>query len=254
MKIHDLVASTSFMVEAPQHYQDKVDRMIQKTLWPLAKPLEMKLSNGTIVTKKDRDGSVLAAMKQKSAEIINTYSGKHKQTHLDVVNSATDYKEILRLMTNVMLYNMGNGVVKEQAAKSLHEGVMDMIHKEFNEGDNGLDVHHYETKYQGTEVLGKVYVSDHSIKVDPQFQDEIGYVEIKFKTLVSKSQEEMTHGHSSFMVAPAETSDPSLKAQADQYLKMFQQKYDQYLSGNSDHDMLDLLGFNPDESKIRSSI
>lgn len=253
MRIHDLLPTTKFMTESALH-QDKVDRMIQKTLWPLVKPLEMKLSNGTTVTRKDRDGSVLAAMKQKSAEIINQYSGKHKQTHLDVINAATDYKQILKLMTNVMLYNMGVGVVKEAALKALNEGINDVPHGEFRSNTNGLDVHHYETHYSGADVAGTVYVSDDSIKLDPRFQDEVGYVEIKFSTLVSKSQEEISHSHSNFELAPAQSSDPTLKSQADEYLKKFQQKYEQYLSGNTEHDMLDLLGFVPDESKIQSSI
>lgn len=222
---------------------DQVNKLVQSELWPLVKPLEMKTASGTTVMKRDKDGSVLQAVKSKALDIVDKYSGDNKQKHTDVINSATNYMDVIKLLTNVMLFNNKLGV---------NEGVFTNL--EFNSrvaAKNNLDVLDYHVNYKPNgEVEGYVDVADNTIQVPENYQD-VASVRVKFSALVNNQMGEVNFIHPQFQLEPAPVSNRNEQQAANEYLQKFKAKYEQFFTG--DHNLLDLVGFNPDINKLRQA-
>ncbi len=92
--------------------QDKVMKTIQSELWPIAKRLEKTLKSGQTVTMRDRDGSVLRDSQHKAIEIVQQYTGTNSGPHIEAINQATQYQDIQKILSNVLLKNMGDAVVQ----------------------------------------------------------------------------------------------------------------------------------------------
>ena len=92
--------------------EDAVMKTIQQELWPIAKRLEKTLKSGSVVPLPDRDGSVLRDSQAKAIEIIQQYTGTNSHAHIQAVNNATDYRQVQQILSNVLLKNMGQSVVK----------------------------------------------------------------------------------------------------------------------------------------------
>lgn len=105
MKLQDLHEN-----KQPRH--DEVMKLVQKELWPIAKRLERALKGGTVVTMRDKDGSVLADSQRKAIEIVQKYKGDHAGKHIRAIQAASDYKEVQHILSNVLLHGEGQSVVK----------------------------------------------------------------------------------------------------------------------------------------------
>lgn len=92
--------------------EDQVMKLVQRELWPIAKTLERTLKNGSTVTMRDKDGSVLTASQEKAKEIIQQYKGDNAPQHIRAIDGATDYKQVQSILTNVLLKSTGNAVVR----------------------------------------------------------------------------------------------------------------------------------------------
>jgi hypothetical protein len=90
---------------------DRVDKLILSELWPIAKSLEIQTKSG-VVLKRDKDGSVLNLMRQKALELIQMYlEPKSREDHTKLVESATSYQDVIKLMTNVFMHHTGSKVL-----------------------------------------------------------------------------------------------------------------------------------------------
>lgn len=105
MKLLDLHES-----KQPRH--DEVMKLVQAELWPIAKRLERALNNGTVVTMRDKDGTVLADSQSKAIEIVQKYKGDHAAKHIRAIKDAMDYKEVQHILSNVLLHGEGQAVVR----------------------------------------------------------------------------------------------------------------------------------------------
>jgi hypothetical protein len=91
---------------------DEVMQLIKREMWPIAKRLQRPLKNGQVATLRDKDGSVLRDSAAKAIEIIGKYRGNNAAQHIRAIEAATDYKEVQRILTNVLLKSTGDGVVR----------------------------------------------------------------------------------------------------------------------------------------------
>ena len=100
------------LTQLHEGHEDAVTRLIQREMWPIATQLEKTLKSGQIVTMRDKDGSVLIESKAKANEIVDQYTGINAEMHRRAIDKATDYQDVQKILTNVLLKNKGYGVVK----------------------------------------------------------------------------------------------------------------------------------------------
>lgn len=100
------------LVQLHEARHDAVMKMVQRELWPIAKRLERTLKNGQVVTMRDKDGSVLRDSQAKAKEIIAQYKGDNAEQHFRAIDNAADYKDVQRILTNVLLKGAGDAVVR----------------------------------------------------------------------------------------------------------------------------------------------
>lgn len=92
--------------------QDQVMKLVQRELWPIAKRLERTLKSGQVVTMRDKDGSVLRDSQEKAKEIVRHYKGDNASQHMRAIDNAADYRDVQKILTNVLLKSTGDAVVK----------------------------------------------------------------------------------------------------------------------------------------------
>lgn len=219
MKLHALVEKTQHVVEAKLNATgDKVNRLIQKALWPIVQQLEIKTASGSVVLRRDKDGAVLNQLRAKSLELIDQYSGVNKERHIQIVNGAHTYQEIIKLMTNVMMLNMGQGVIKESIMNEVFLGQT----SPFKRVDKPLSVIEYKiTNVDGAEINMQVELSDDSI--DLGNNSECEFVLMHLTGTASRMGD--IEWYADIAQNQHRTNEPNCGQISAEYFARFKQKY-----------------------------
>ncbi len=220
MKLHALVEKTQNVVEAKLNATgDKVNRLIQKALWPIVKQLEIKTASGTTVLRRDKDGTVLNQLRAKSLELIDQYSGVNKERHIQIVNSAHTYQEIIKLMTNVMMLNMGQGVIKESIMNEVFLGAPS---SPFERVNKPLSIINYEVaNVESHEVNMTVEICDDTIDLGTDSECEFVTLHLTGSTLSFGELE----WHADIAKNQHKTGEPNCEQISAEYFARFKEKY-----------------------------